>query len=310
MKAIKEKIEKANSIIIIAHVRPDGDCIGAAEGLRHAIGHRFPKKQLFCRYEWIDSLAFIGTPDEVKDSLFGQSLVISVDTANQDRIYDQRYLLAKELVRIDHHPHVDTFGDVDYVDTSSPSTCNIITKLLQEWGYEIPQAAAKALFTGMTTDTGRFRYRGVTSQTFEQAAALLKTGIDITTVYQSLYEKSLNEVQFLGHFLTKVQRSEGGIIYIVLTQKDIQAYNLSDDTAANFISQISDVKGFPIWFLVYETKEGDLRVRLRSSHLVINGVASKYQGGGHPLASGCRLASLDQLPDLVNDLETVIRKGN
>ncbi len=310
MNAIKDKIEKANSIIIIAHVRPDGDCIGSSEGLRHAIMHRFPEKQVHCRYEALDYLSFIGTPDDVDDSLFTTSLVISLDTANQDRIYDQRYKLAKELVRIDHHPHIDYFGDVDYVDTTSPSTCNIITRLLQEWDYEIPQVAAKALVVGMTTDTGRFRYRGVNSQTFEQAATLLKTGIDITSVYESLYEKSLNEIKFLGHFLTKVQRSDVGILYVILTQDDIRASHLTDDSAANFISQLSDIKGFPIWFLVYETKEGDLRVRLRSSHLVINGVASKYQGGGHPLASGCRLVSLDQLPDLVNDLETVIRKGN
>jgi len=309
MKAIKEKIEKANSIIIIAHVRPDGDCIGSAEGLRHSIVHRYPEKQVFCRYELLDSLAFLGTPDDVEDHLFSKSLVISLDTANQERIYDQRYQLAKELVRIDHHPHVDHFGDVDYVDTTSPSTCNIITRLLQEWDFEIPKAAAKALLIGMTTDTGRFRYRGVTSQTFEQAAALLKTGLDISTVYEPLYEKSLNEVQFLGHFLTKVQRSEVGILYIVLTQEDIQAYNLNDDTAADFVSQLSDVKGYPIWFLVYQTKEGDLRVRLRSSHLMIHEVASKYQGGGHPLASGCRLTSLDQLPELIHDLEAVIRKG-
>lgn len=309
MKAIKEKIEKASSIIIIAHVRPDGDCIGSAEGLRRAIVHRFPEKQVFCRYELLDSLAFIGTPDDVDDHLFSKSLVISVDTANQERIYDQRYRLAKELVRIDHHPHVDRFGDVDYVDTASPSTCNIITGLLKEWDYEIPQTAAKALLVGMTTDTGRFRYRGVTSQTLEQAAALLKTGIDITSVYEPLYEKSFNEVQFLGHFLSKVQRSEVGILYIVLTQEDIQAYNLNDDTAADFVSQLSDVKGYPIWFLVYQTKERELRVRLRSSHLMIHEVASKYQGGGHPLASGCRLMSLDQLPELIHDLEAVIRKG-
>jgi phosphoesterase RecJ-like protein len=309
MQAIKEKIENANSIIIIAHVRPDGDCIGSAEGLRHSIIHRFPQKQVFCRYESLDSLAFLGTPDDVEDESFASSLVISVDTANQERIYDQRYRFANELVRIDHHPHVDHFGDVDYVDTTSPSTCNIITRLLQEWAYEIPQAAAKALLIGMTTDTGRFRYRGVTSQTFEQAAVLLQTGIDIATVYQPLYETTLNELQFLGYFLTKIQRSDGGILYIVLTQKDIQTYNLKDETAADFISHLSDVKDFSIWFLVYETKDGDWRVRLRSSHLEIHQVAALYQGGGHPLASGFQLTSLEQLPSLIKDLEAVLRKG-
>lgn len=306
MNAIKSMIEQAQSIIIIAHVRPDGDCIGASEGLRHAILHRFPSKQVYCRYEPIDSLAFLGSPNEIDDHVFFDSLVISLDTANQARIYDQRYQTGKQLIRIDHHPHVDAFGDIDYVDTTSPSTCNIITRLLTEWGYDIPKQAAMALLTGITTDTGRFRYRGVTSETLTQAARLLASGIEITDVYQPLYQKQLNELHFLGHFLTKVQSSDKGILYVLLTQSDIQAYDLTDDTAANFISHLSDVKGFPIWFLVYQTKEGDLRVRLRSDRIAINEIATKYQGGGHPFASGCRLTSFDQVNALVADLEQLL----
>ena len=306
MKAIQSTIEQAHTIIIIAHVRPDGDCIGASEGLRHAILHRYPTKQVYCRYEAVESLAFLGTPDEVADDVFPTALVISLDTANPERIYDQRYATGHQLIRIDHHPHVDHFGDMDYVDTTSPSTCNILTRLLTEWGYEIPKQAAFALFTGIATDTGRFRYRGVTRETFDQAAALLATGLEVTDVYQPLYQKQLNDLQFLGFFLSKVQSSAKGILYVVLTQADIQAYGLSDDTAANFINQLSDVKGYPIWFLVYQTKEGDLRVRLRSDRVAINDVATKYQGGGHPFASGCQLTTLDQLDALVHDLEHVL----
>lgn len=306
MNAIKSMIEKAQSIIIIAHVRPDGDCIGASEGLRHAILHRFPTKQVYCRYEILDSLAFLGSPNEIDDHVFFDSLVISVDTANQERVYDQRYTKGKQLIRIDHHPHVDAFGDIDYVDITSPSTCNIITGLLTEWGYDIPEKAAIALLTGITTDTGRFRYRGVTSETLQQAARLLATGIDITEVYEPLYQKELNDLRFLGHFLTKIQSSLKGILYVVLTQSEIQAYDLTDDTAADFISYLSDVKGFPIWFLVYETKEGDLRVRLRSDRIAIDGVATQFHGGGHPFASGCRLISFDQVNALVTELEHLL----
>jgi bifunctional oligoribonuclease and PAP phosphatase NrnA len=306
MKAIQTLIEQANSIIMIAHVRPDGDCIGASEGLRHAILHRFPNKQVYCRYEALDAYAFLGKPDDVTNDVFSRSLVISLDTANQERIYDQRYASGKQLVRIDHHPHIDQFGDIDYVDPSSPSTCNIITRLLTEWGYEIPTAAAVALFTGITTDTGRFRYRGVTPETLKQAAALLETGIDITEVYQPLYQKHLNDLQFMGHVLTKVQSSANGILYVLLTQSDIQAYDLTDDTAANVVDQLSDVKGYPIWFVVYQTKEGDLRVRLRSDRVAIDQVAMKYQGGGHPFASGCRLTSFDDVTDLLHDLESLL----
>jgi phosphoesterase RecJ-like protein len=306
MKQIQTMIEDANHIIIIAHVRPDGDCIGASEGLRHSILHRFPAKRVDCRYEAVDYLAFLGTPDTVTDTDFQTALVISLDTATQERIYDQRYSTAKQLIRIDHHPHVDFFGDIDYVDTTSPSTCNIITRLLTGWGYDIPAVAAIALLTGISTDTGRFRYRGVTADTFTQAAALVSTGIDVAELYNTLYAKDIQELKFLGTFYSKLQTSPKGVVYVVLTQEDIVSHQLSDDAAANFISHLSDVSGYPVWFLVYQTKEYEWRVRLRSSTITINHIASNYQGGGHPLASGCKLDTLDQLPGFVQALEALL----
>jgi phosphoesterase RecJ-like protein len=306
MNQIKTMIERADTIIIIAHVRPDGDCIGASEGLRHSILHQFPSKRVWCRYEALDHLSFLGSPDEVSDDLFPTALVFSLDTANQERIYDQRYTTAKQLIRIDHHPHIDFFGDVDYVDTSSPSTCNIITRLLLEWNYVIPPVAAKALLTGMSTDTGHFRYRGVTADTFLQAARLLESGIDVTDVYQPLYAKTIQELQFLGYFLTKLQISPKGIVYVVISQTEIQQFALTDDAAANFVGQLSDIKDHPIWFLLYETTDHEWRIRLRSDSIAIHHVASDFQGGGHPFASGCKLTHLDQLPEFLHALETLL----
>lgn len=302
MESIKNMIAAHDSVIIIAHIRPDGDCIGATQGLAQSIRATFATKQVYVRYEAVEYLSFLGAPDEVDDALFASSLVISLDTANQDRIFDQRYNKAKALIRIDHHPHIDFFGDIDYVDTTSPSTCNIITRLLNEWGWTIPLSAAKALYTGITTDTGRFRYRGITDQTFTQAASLLKTGVDPVEIYNLLYQRDLNQVHFLGTFLSQAQTANG-VIYVVLSQEEITASGLSEEQAANFISHLSDIEGFPIWFITYQTKEGMWRVRLRSNGIVINEVASRYQGGGHPQASGCQLTSIDQLPEFISDLE-------
>lgn len=305
MDSIKQFITEYDSIIIIAHVRPDGDCIGATQGLAHTIRHQFPDKKVYVRYEALDYLSYLGAPDEVDDELFSTSLVISLDTASRERIYDQRFATGKALVRIDHHPHVDFFGDVDYVDTTSPSTCNIITRLMTEFGWTIPQSAAIALYTGITTDTGRFRYRGVSEQTLRQAADLLKTGIQPVDIYDQLYARELDHVHFLGTFLSRIQTGNG-VVYVVLDQAEIKKSGLTEDQAANFISHLSDINGYPIWFLAYQTTEGIWRVRLRSSGIVINEVASRYQGGGHPQASGCQLSSIDQLPAFVSDLERLI----
>jgi bifunctional oligoribonuclease and PAP phosphatase NrnA len=305
MESIKQMIHDHDSMIIIAHIRPDGDCIGATQGLAHSIRFQYPDKKVFVRYEAVDYLAFLGAPDDVSDETFTKSLVISLDTAHRDRIYDPRYNTGKALVRIDHHPHVDFFGDIDHVDTTSPSTCNIITQMLLDWGWHIPLSSAQALYTGITTDTGRFRYRGVTEQTLSQAASLVKAGVEPTTIYDQLYQRDLTQVHFLGTFLSQAQTAKG-VIYVVLSQAEIMASGLSEDQAANFISHLSDIEGYPIWLLVYQTKEGMWRVRLRSSGIVINEVAARYHGGGHPQASGCQLSSIDQLPELIADLERLL----
>lgn len=305
MESIKQLIMEHDSIIIIAHVRPDGDCIGSTQGLAQTIRHQFPTKKVYVRYEAVDYLSFLGAPDEIDDTLFPNSLVISLDTATRERIYDPRFTLGKALLRIDHHPHVDFFGDIDYVDTTSPSTSNIITRLLTEFGWDIPQPAAVALYTGITTDTGRFRYRGVSEHTLRQAADLLKTGIQPVDIYDQLYARDLTQVHFLGSFLSQAQTANG-VIYVVLDQEEITTSGLTEDQAANFISHLSDINGFPIWFLAYQTKEGIWRIRLRSSGIVINEVASRYEGGGHPQASGCQLTSIDQLPAFIADLERLI----
>jgi bifunctional oligoribonuclease and PAP phosphatase NrnA len=302
MDAIKQLIIEHDSIIIIAHIRPDGDCVGATQGLARTIRHQFPTKNVYVRFEALEYLAFLGAPDDIDDAVFSRSLVISLDTASRERIYDQRFTLGKALLRIDHHPHVDFFGDIDYVDTSSPSTSNIITRLVTEFGWDIPASAATALYTGITTDTGRFRYRGVNEQTLRQAADLLKTGIQPVDIYDQLYARDLLQVHFLGTFLSQAQTAKG-VIYVVLHQQEIIDSGLNEDQAANYISHLSDINGFPIWFLAYQTKEGMWRVRLRSNGIVINEVASRYQGGGHPQASGCQLTSIDQLPSLIADLE-------
>lgn len=305
MESIKNLIHEYNSIIIIAHIRPDGDCVGSTQGLAHAIRHRYPTKRVFVRFENTEYLSFLGMSDDITDEVFIESLVISLDTATQERIYDQRYSNGKALIRIDHHPHVDFFGDIDYVDTTSPSTCNIITRLLGEWGWEIPVASAHALYTGITTDTGRFRYRGVNEQTLHQAATLLQSGVDPIEIYDNLYKKELNQLHFLGTFLSKIQTAKG-VIYVVLSKEDIAASGLPEDTVANYISQLSDIEGYPIWMLIYQTNEGQWRGRLRSSGIVINEVASTYQGGGHPQASGVMLTGPDQVPALLADLERLM----
>ena len=170
MEKIKEYIEKYDTIIIHGHIRPDGDCIGTQYGLYYLIKDNYPHKKVYITGETSEFISFIGRPALVDESLFQDALSICVDCATSDRLSDTRVNLAKEYIKIDHHIPVDDYGNYQYVDITAPACSQIITELYMmyrnEW--ELSKEAAQALYVGITTDTGRFKFDSVNSRTFMQ----------------------------------------------------------------------------------------------------------------------------------------------
>lgn len=310
METIKEYIEKYDTIIIHGHIRPDGDCIGSQYGLYYLIKENYPNKKVFVTGETSEFVGFIGRPTLIDESLFEGALSICVDCATKDRLSDPRVNLSKEFIKIDHHIPVDDYGDYQYVDITAPACAQIITELYllyrNEW--ELPKEAAQALYVGLSTDTGRFKFDSVNARTFQVAATLVDKGADLGYIDNHLSVETLASLKLKGHILSTFKMSENGFAYATLTMEEVARYGVSYEDAAAQVSTISTIEDCPVWALFLEYSENEIRVRLRSRGPVINLLAEQYRGGGHAKASGATLLSWDELDGFVAKADEIVKK--
>lgn len=310
MKRILNKIKAAETIIIHGHKRPDGDCYGSQFGLKDIIKTTYPNKHVYVVGQTSNYVDFVGKVDEITDDKYANALVIVVDTATIDRVSDPRYNMGSYLIKIDHHIPIDNYGDLRWVDTNFPSCSQMIAYFYNHFKDELKMTkeGAIALYTGMVTDTGRFRYRGVSKVTHQLAGMLLEKGVDVEYVDKHLSRESLDMVALKGYVYSNYVAADG-FIYIKMTRDVIDKYGISDEQAASVVNSLSGIDGYPVWALFLEY-EDEIRIRLRSSGPDIDKLANTYEGGGHAKASGCRLESWKQLDAFVKDAEAVVKEYN
>ena len=301
MTNILQEIKQYETIIIHGHKRPDGDCYGGQYGLKGILKQAFPKKNIFVVGEESDYVKYVGTPDIITDDVYKEALSIVVDTATKDRISDSRYTLGKKVIKIDHHIDVDAYGDMNWVDTSYPAVSEMITDFAFQHRLEIPLESAIALYTGLITDTGRFRYRGVSKRTHTLAGLLIEAGVDVEFIDSKLSKETLKMYALKGYVYSNFTTVEGGFIYLKMPRAVIEEYGVTDEEAASVVNLIGGLEDYPVWALMIEY-ENEIRIRLRSSGPTINTLAEKYEGGGHAKASGARLPSWEHVDQFTKDV--------
>lgn len=301
MTNILQEIKQFDTIIIHGHKRPDGDCYGGQYGLKGILKAAFPQKNIYVVGEESDYVKYVGTPDVITDDVYKDALSIVVDTATKDRISDTRYTLGKKVIKIDHHIDVDAYGDMNWVDTSYPAVSEMITDFALQHKLEIPLESAIALYTGLITDTGRFRYRGVSKRTHTLAGLLIEAGVDVEFIDSKLSKETLKTVALKGYVYSNFTTVEGGFIYLKMPRAVIEEYGVTDEEAASVVNLIGGLDGYPVWALMIEY-ENEIRIRLRSSGPTINTLAEKYEGGGHAKASGARLPSWEHVDQFSKDV--------
>ena len=318
---ILEKIKEYDTIIIHRHIRPDGDCMGSQMGLKYFIKDNFPDKKVYAVGADVpEYISGIGTVDEIDDDIYKNALVFVVDTASEKRICDDRWKTGKYIIKIDHHDDSPNYGHFQYVDPESPANCSILTTIFRSFeGLTISKECATALFFGIVTDTGRFRYRGVNQIVLENAGYLVSCGVDIQKLYNDLYVDEVAELKLQGYVLTHFKTTPNGVAYIYFTKKMMKKFGVTKDQAANLVNSISTIKGSLIWIAFIDqmqphdkTKENDpgceIRVRLRSRFVAINDVASNYRGGGHLQAAGATIYGKKEMNNLLADLDARLKK--
>lgn len=305
---IFHEIEKYQTIIIHRHSRPDGDALGSQLGLKEAILATFPTKNVFVVGDESERYSWMGNMDEIADEIYNGSLVIVVDCGAEKLISDERFKLAEELIKIDHHIPQGEYGDIMHVDTSFESCAGIIADMIFSTDLIMNDKAANYLFTGIVTDSGRFRYGSTTPKTFIIASKLMEYNIDTDYIYNKIYTEKLATVKLKAYLTTKFQISNDGVAYLINTKEEIKEYNVGIfDISRGMVNIMGGIEEIKIWSNFSEDVNGDIYVELRSSGLNVNQVATKYGGGGHLQASGCTLKDFDTVYKLIEDLNKVAR---
>jgi bifunctional oligoribonuclease and PAP phosphatase NrnA len=302
---ILDDIRQNETIIIHRHVRPDPDAYGSQCGLAEILKASYPDKKIFVVGETDPSLEFLYKMDLVTDDLYQDALVIVCDTANQARVSDQRYRNGKKLIKIDHHPNEDKYGDVLWVETTAAATSEMIYELYlegKEQGLVLSKKAAQLLYAGIVGDTGRFLFPSTTEKTFRYASALISEGIQVTPLYDELYKTKQNVAKLTGYVLQNFALTSSGAASMNISKDILSEYDVTPSEASQLVGILGNIEGVKAW--VFFVEEADqIRVRLRSRDIVINGLAKKYNGGGHPLASGASVYSWEEAERVLKDLE-------
>ncbi|MFG6119074.1 MULTISPECIES: DHH family phosphoesterase [Thalassobacillus] len=309
-KEIFQKIKDYEKIIIHRHVRPDPDALGSTGGLKEIIRASFPDKEVLLAGEEDPSLNFLIRMDEVSDDDYNHALVLVCDTANEARVDDQRYTKGKEVIKIDHHPNVDKYGDIQWVDTDASSTSELVYEFYLEMkteGARLTEEGARLLYAGIVGDTGRFLFPSTTPKTLKYAADLVEYSFDRPSLYDGMYTTRMNIVRLKGYILQHFTVSSSGLSTIRITKEIMEEYGVSVLETSQLVGILGDVEGVLSWAFFVEEDEV-IRVRLRSRGPVINGVAANFNGGGHPMAAGASAHSWEETEAIAAELEEVCRK--
>ncbi|MFT8322420.1 MAG: bifunctional oligoribonuclease/PAP phosphatase NrnA [Bacillus sp. (in: firmicutes)] len=309
-QTILEAIKKYETIIIHRHIRPDPDAYGSQGGLAEIIKASFPAKKVYTVGKEEQSLHFLRRLDVIEDSEYENALVIVCDTANQDRICDRRYTTGEMLIKIDHHPNDDVYGDIVWVDTSASSVSEMIYGFYlfgKDKGLKLNEEAARLLYAGIVGDTGRFLFPSTTEKTFSYAGDLINFPFSRTDIYNQLYELEPNIIKLSGYVLQNFVMQDSGVAYMVIKRDILEQFNASASQASMLVGNLGNIKGVKVWVFFIEEAEKEIRVRFRSKGPIINTIAKKYNGGGHPLASGASITNWDTVPFIISDLEKICK---
>ena len=310
LQAILKTIKKADKIIIHRHVRPDPDAIGSQVGLAEILRANFPDKTVLTAGSGTDHLKFLADFSGVQAKDYDGALVIVTDTANIDRIdggehidFDQN-----QVIKIDHHPLDDPYGNPAWVKPSASSCSEMIADFYFafEDSLTLPDNAARLLYGGIVGDTGRFEFPATTPHTMQVAGRLMESNFDHTDLLNQLYEVSPQVASLNGYVLDQV-KVEDGVGAVVIDQAKLQELGLTDADTNAIVNVPRPIAGVLCWGIFVEQTDGSYRCRLRSKGPAINQIAKDHGGGGHPMASGAYAYSKEEIQVMIDQFKQAVK---
>ena len=308
-KKIAKEIKKYNTIVIARHIGPDPDALGSSIGLKELILNNFPKKQVYVVGAPASRFRYLGNVDKLPEIEYNKSLLIVTDTPDTKRIDGVDYSKFAKVIKIDHHPFVEAFADIELIDDKASSASQLIIELAKKNNYKLNIDIASKLYLGVVADTNRFLYEYTSYKTLELVAWLIKkTNLNFTSLYDNLYTKSLKEIVFSGYISLNMNITENGLAYIKLTDDILKKYEVDPSTAGNLIENYNNVDKIKVVALCSEDKGNNyIKCSIRSKGPIINEIASHYNGGGHIYASGARPKTFAEADKMLEELDNLCR---
>lgn len=304
---ILAEIKTYDRIIIHRHQCPDPDALGSQVGLAEILRATFPQKEIYQVGETVEGLRFLAEMQIVDDQVYEEALVIVTDTANAPRISDDRFKLGEKLIKIDHHPNDEPYGDLVWVDTKASSCSEMITEFALMFPNELTlnTSAARLLYAGIVGDTGRFLYPATTARTLEIAADLRRYPFDASALNREIEQMPMKVAKLSGYLYQNIQVDENGAGKVILSQELLSQYGIDDSETAAVVSLPGVIDEVLAWGIFVQQPEGYYRVRLRSKGPIINELAKKHHGGGHPLASGASAKDLAEVAEIYDEIKEI-----
>ncbi len=285
--SIRREFNKAQEILLVCHLRPDGDAIGSLIGLGLALETAGKTIGLVSVDGVPSTYKFLKGMEKIKQTAIeNYDLIVAIDCSDRQRIGLKEYL-DRPIINIDHHATNNRYGTINCVNPKAAATAEIIAENMPHWGLSYNKDIAAALLTGIITDTIGFRTSNVTSRTLNLAADLMSFGADISDIYRrALVSRSFEAVRYWGAGLNKLHKQDS-LVWTSLTLEDQKKTGYSGKDDADLINVLSSIEGVMISIIFIEQPEGGVKVSWRSQpEYDVSKIAMEFGGGGHPAAAG------------------------
>ncbi len=310
-KKIFNEIKKYDKIVLARHVGPDPDALGSTLGLKAIIEATFPDKKVYAVGNPASKFRYIGEVDKFTEDMYQDALLIVTDTPDKARVDGVDPKRFKKSIKIDHHPFIEQFCDIEWIDDTASSASQMIIELAFNTKLVMTKEAAERLYIGLVADTNRFLFYYTTAKTFDLVSRLIdETHLDFEKLYDKLYMRSFKEVKFGGYIADNLTVTEHGFAYLKVTEDILEKYNVDAATAGNMVNNFNHIDKVYAWGIFSSDKQNNnIRGSVRSRGPIINDViAANYNGGGHIYACGVRLKDFDEVDRLINDLDNTCKE--
>jgi len=306
LKEIYKQIKKYDNIVIARHIGVDPDALASQIALRDSIKKTFPNKNVLAIGASSNRFSYFPKLDKAID--LDNAMLIVVDTPDKRRIDISNYDDFKYYIKIDHHPFIEEYANIEYIDDKASSASELIYRLINETKLEMDNDIAKIIFMGIVSDTNRFLF-GTSSNTFKVAATLQEEyNLDLSELYSNIFMRPLSEVRLQGYIAENMKVTENGLGSVKITNDIMTKYGVDVGSAGNLVNNFNYIEEVIVWVTVSEDIKNNLiKLNIRSRGPIINHIAEKYNGGGHHFASGARVTCMAEADSLLEELDEACR---